>query len=91
MKMLKKVNLFFKSILIGFVKAYKKGISPFLPNACRFQPTCSEYMIEAIEKHGIVYGLYLGIKRLLRCHPWGKSGFDPVPEKKCSFNKKDTD
>jgi putative component of membrane protein insertase Oxa1/YidC/SpoIIIJ protein YidD len=48
-------------------------------------------MIEAIEKHGIICGLYLGIRRLLRCHPWGKSGFDPVPEKKCFFSKKDTD
>lgn len=91
--MLKKINLFVKNALIAFIKLYKKAISPFLPNACRFEPTCSQYMIEAIEKHGIIYGLYLGIKRLLRCHPWGESGFDPVPPKGVSSlkHKKDTD
>ena len=71
-----------KTLFIYLIKFYKKCISPWLPGACRFQPTCSEYMIEAIEKHGIIYGIYLGIKRLLRCHPWGGSGFDPVPEPK---------
>jgi len=91
MEILKKINLFIKKILIAFIKAYKRIISPFLPNACRFEPTCSQYMIEAIEKHGIIYGLYLGIRRILRCHPWGKSGFDPVPAKKVFFNNKDTD
>ena len=69
-----------KTFFICLIKFYKKCISPWLPGACRFQPTCSEYMIEAIEKHGVIYGTYLGIKRLLRCHPWGGSGFDPVPE-----------
>ena len=56
-------------------------ISPFLPNACRFEPTCSAYMKEAIQVHGIFKGIYLGVKRILRCHPWGESGFDPVPPK----------
>lgn len=48
---------------------------------CRFTPTCSQYTIEALEKFGVVYGLKLGIKRFLKCHPWGGSGFDPVPDK----------
>lgn len=58
---------------------YQKGISPFLPPSCRFTPTCSQYAVEALRKHGPVYGLYLAIRRLLRCHPWGGSGYDPVP------------
>ena len=70
----------FKPFFIILLKFYKKGISPFLPGACRFQPTCSEYMIEAIEKHGVLKGIYLGVRRILRCHPWGGSGYDPVPE-----------
>lgn len=69
----------FKKFLIALLTFYKKGISPYLPHACRYQPTCSEYMSEALEKHGIIKGLYLGIRRILRCHPWGGSGFDPVP------------
>lgn len=52
-----------------------------MPNVCRYQPSCSQYMIEAIETHGIIKGIYLGIKRILRCHPWGGSGYDPVPPK----------
>ncbi|MBO5039225.1 MAG: membrane protein insertion efficiency factor YidD [Alphaproteobacteria bacterium] len=71
-----------KVVIITAIKVYKKGISPFLPNACRFHPTCSEYMIEAIEIHGLIKGIYLGIKRICRCHPWGGSGEDPVPLKK---------
>ena len=70
-----------KKSLIALCKLYKKNISPFLPCACRYTPTCSEYMIEAIEKHGILNGLHLGIKRILRCHPWGQHGYDPVPSK----------
>lgn len=89
--MLKKINLFICAGLIAFIKLYKKLISPYLPNACRFQPTCSEYMVEAIKKHGAFCGLYLGIKRIFRCHPWGESGFDPVPEKFTFKNKKDTE
>ena len=72
----------FKNFLIYLLIIYKKGISPYLPHACRFQPTCSEYMMEAIEKHGVIKGGYLGLRRLLKCHPWGGSGFDPVPQKK---------
>ena len=54
-------------------------ISPFTPPSCRFTPTCSQYAIEALKKHGPFKGMYLTIRRLLRCHPWGGSGYDPVP------------
>lgn len=53
-----------------------------LPNVCRFKPSCSEYFIEALQIHGIFKGSFLGIKRILRCHPWGGSGYDPVPPRK---------
>lgn len=68
-----------KKIFIFPVRLYQAIISPWLPNACRFHPTCSQYMIEAIQKHGVLKGGWLGIKRISRCHPWGKSGNDPVP------------
>jgi len=58
---------------------YRRFISPFTPPSCRFTPTCSQYAIEALRKHGPVRGLYLAARRLLRCHPWGGSGYDPVP------------
>jgi uncharacterized protein len=63
------------------VKIYQYCISPILPNACRFMPTCSEYMLESINKHGII-GVFSGVRRILRCHPWGDSGYDPVPKGK---------
>ena len=66
-------------ILIFLIKLYKVFLSPFLPPACRFYPTCSEYALEAIKKHGALKGLYLTIRRLLRCHPMCEGGFDPVP------------
>lgn len=68
-----------KKILILLVKFYQKFLSPLCPGVCRYQPTCSQYMIEAIEKHGIFKGVWLGCKRLMRCHPWSGSGYDPVP------------
>lgn len=74
--------------LTALVRFYQKFISPICPGCCRFQPTCSQYMIEALQKHGVFKGLFLGIKRILHCHPWGKSGFDPVPEPKQSQKKK---
>jgi len=74
-----------KNILMAFiiflVKIYQKLLSPLMPGKCRYQPTCSEYMIEALKTHGIYKGLILGTKRILRCHPWGGYGYDPVPEK----------
>ena len=74
-----------KTILIApfvfIIKLYQKLISPFLPSSCRFQPTCSHYAKDALLAHGILKGSFLGIKRVLKCHPWGGSGHDPVPKK----------
>lgn len=69
----------FSQLLILLIKFYQKILSPLCPGVCRYQPTCSQYMIEAIRLHGICKGVTLGIKRILRCHPWGGSGYDPVP------------
>lgn len=69
-------------IAIKSVRLYQIILSPLLGQNCRFRPTCSAYMIEAIEKHGFLKGLGLGLKRIGRCHPWGGEGFDPVPAKK---------
>ena len=66
-------------VLIGVIGGYQKLISPFLPPACRFTPTCSEYARQAVMLHGAGKGSYLTVRRLARCHPWGGSGFDPVP------------
>lgn len=63
------------------IKVYQKGISPFFPSTCRFQPTCSHYAKEALQVHGLFKGGILALKRIFSCHPWGKSGFDPVPKK----------
>lgn len=57
---------------------YQRLLSPMLPSSCRFTPTCSEYTKQAIIKHGVIKGTFLGIKRISKCHPWGKSGYDPV-------------
>jgi putative membrane protein insertion efficiency factor len=67
--------------LIAAVRTYKRLVSPILPPACRFQPTCSEYAAEAIEKHGVLRGVSLAVRRILRCAPWHPGGVDPVPEK----------
>tara|TARA_B100000524_G_scaffold161365_1_gene82209 strand:- start:55 stop:279 length:225 start_codon:yes stop_codon:yes gene_type:complete len=67
---------------IAIIKSYQKWISPLLPARCRYQPTCSQYCIEALSIHGLFKGLFLGIKRVLRCHPWGGCGYDPVPKSK---------
>lgn len=68
-----------KRILIAIVRGYKRFISPLLPPSCRFTPTCSEYAIEAIQKHGAWKGTLLAIWRILRCNPFCKGGYDPVP------------
>lgn len=65
--------------LLALVKFYQYCISPYTPPACRFTPTCSQYAVEALKKYGPIKGSWLTIKRLLRCHPWGGSGYDPVP------------
>lgn len=66
-------------LLIGAIRLYKALISPLLPPSCRFSPTCSHYAREAIELHGAARGSLLGIRRILRCHPWNAGGYDPVP------------
>ncbi|MBR5609947.1 MAG: membrane protein insertion efficiency factor YidD [Bacteroidales bacterium] len=73
---LKKVAV---SPFVLLIRFYQIFISPLKPASCRFTPTCSAYAIEAFRKHGPFKGMYLTVKRLLRCHPWGGSGYDPVP------------
>ena len=66
--------------LIWLVKLYRLAISPWLGGNCRFQPTCSNYAIEALQRHGVLRGGWLAVRRIARCHPWGASGYDPVPD-----------
>ncbi|RNL85639.1 membrane protein insertion efficiency factor YidD [Sinomicrobium pectinilyticum] len=66
---------------IFLVKIYQYLISPLTPATCRYTPTCSHYTVEALQKHGLIKGGRLAIKRIFSCHPWGGSGYDPVPEK----------
>lgn len=70
---------FSKKLAIVPVRLYQYLIRPLLPNACRYTPSCSAYAVEAINKYGALKGLWLGFKRILRCHPWGGQGYDPVP------------
>ena len=76
----------FKSILtyplVLLVRFYQVAISPFTPSTCRYNPTCSHYAIEALKKRCLIIGGWLSLKRIISCHPWGGSGYDPVPEKK---------
>ena len=65
--------------LVGLVRFYQVCISPLKPPACRFTPTCSQYALEALRKYGPFKGSWLALRRILRCHPWGGSGYDPVP------------
>ena len=67
------------ALLRGAIRAYQLLISPLLPPSCRYLPSCSEYAAEAIARHGPLWGSWLALRRLLRCHPWGGSGYDPVP------------
>ena len=85
-----KMNVVLKIIgfpLIFLVKIYQWIISPILPQACRYTPTCSSYMIEAINVWGPFKGFYLGLRRVMSCHPWGGHGHDPVPERKGTEKK----
>lgn len=72
------MNVFQRGALL-LLRGYKQFISPLLPPACRFQPTCSEYAAEAVQYHGVLRGGWLALRRLLRCHPFHRGGFDPVP------------
>jgi len=76
------MNKVVEKILLGLITLYRRGISPFMTPTCRYLPTCSAFAHEAIVKHGGLYGSWLTLKRLCRCHPWGRTGFDPVPAKR---------
>ena len=77
--MLNKILIF---PLVVLIKFYQNAISPWLGKNCRYEPTCSHYTLEALKVHGLFKGGFLGIKRIMSCHPWGSSGYDPVPPKK---------
>lgn len=68
-----------KYLFVWAVQAYRLLVSPFLSPSCRFQPTCSQYALDALDKYGVVKACWLTAKRIIRCHPWGGNGYDPVP------------
>ncbi|HQF42624.1 MAG TPA: membrane protein insertion efficiency factor YidD [Ignavibacteriaceae bacterium] len=76
---LKKIFQILAVPFILLIKIYQLFVSPLFPSSCRYTPTCSHYTAEALKKYGLFKGGWLGIKRILRCHPWGGSGYDPVP------------
>jgi putative membrane protein insertion efficiency factor len=67
-----------RALTLGSLRIYKRWISPLLPSACRYYPTCSEYTMEAVERYGVMRGVWMGVKRIARCHPFHEGGFDPV-------------
>ncbi|EZX20238.1 membrane protein insertion efficiency factor YidD [Mammaliicoccus sciuri] len=73
-----------KKVFIKLIRLYQRYISPLTPPTCRFQPTCSNYAVEAISEYGVIKGTWLGTKRILKCHPFHPGGYDPVPPKKNS-------
>ena len=77
-----------KWLLIGLVRVYQATLSPFLGGACRFEPSCSNYGIDALRRHGALHGAWLTLRRLLRCRPYGPSGYDPVPDQWPGYFKK---
>ncbi|MEO1713558.1 MAG: membrane protein insertion efficiency factor YidD [Bacteroidota bacterium] len=86
-KKARNMNRFFKQLFILPIRFYQKAISPLLGSNCRFQPTCSQYMVLAIEEWGPIRGVWLGLKRISKCHPWGPHGHDPVPKKNSCCGK----
>ncbi len=78
-----------KNVAIILIRAYQRFISPLLPNSCRFYPTCSQYALEAIREHGLIRGVWMGTKRIGRCHPFHPGGHDPVPPADKSKQGKD--
>ena len=70
-----------KRIMIGAIRAYQILISSWMPPRCRFYPSCSQYTLQAVESYGPAKGTWLGLRRLMRCHPWNEGGYDPLPEK----------
>ena len=81
---LKQPSLALVYALVGVVHLYRYVISSIMPGHCRFTPTCSTYAVDAIQTHGAVHGLWLTLKRVCRCHPWGACGHDPVPQNRQS-------
>ena len=75
----KSIKFFFSLPFIILIKFYQYGISPLKPPSCRFTPTCSAYSLEAVKKYGPIKGVWLAFRRIIRCHPWGGHGYDPVP------------
>ena len=73
------INKILVYVFVFFIRIYQLVLSPLLPASCRFTPTCSDYTLEALRKYGLIKGGWLGIKRIVRCNPWGGSGYDPVP------------
>jgi len=71
-----------RAVLIAPIRLWQLTLSQILPPSCRFSPSCSAYAITAIERHGPLRGVWLGTRRIIRCHPWGGSGYDPVPERR---------
>ena len=67
-----------RRLVIGLIEVYRRYLSPMLPPTCRYTPSCSLYTVQAIEKYGVLRGLFMGFRRLLRCHPFARGGFDPV-------------
>ncbi|GGF20876.1 membrane protein insertion efficiency factor YidD [Hymenobacter cavernae] len=73
------MNFLFRQLLLGLIWVYRHLISPLTPASCRYQPTCSAYAAQAVQKHGPWRGGWLALRRISRCHPWGGHGYDPVP------------
>ena len=73
------MNRIFSILFVGLIRFYQYGISPFLTPSCRYSPSCSQYGLEALKKHGARKGAWLTVKRVCSCHPWGGHGYDPVP------------